>query len=381
MKKANAKLKPAIVHAHRTPSMPAPPRRRDELRRGGFSGSQGGGERVATRKRRCHGERRGRATSRRGLEAALDGAFDGRVERSVHGGRRAVVVFRAKTPVLGQRRFMGEGGHAAKELVEHEAQPVEIALGRGLGAFELLGRHVSRCSRQTTPLGLVRRAREDRESEVGDAHVARAVEHDVGGFEVAVHDPSCVGRGQPRAQLARDLERLVVGQTTDATQERRQILAVDELHRQERQSIDLTDVVDTADVGVRHLPGGANLFQQTLVQRRIMGRSLRQELERDLLVQLQVMGAIHLAHSPGSDPTGDAVALCQDLPHAEAARMSRFILARPGTHRSRAAPGLGLPCAAGRHFRRLYFVQREHRRRRPGHAAVGTSASIGRNLG
>ena len=47
-------------------------------------------------------------------------------------------------------------------------------------------------------------------------------------------DVAFVRGGQARADLARDLERAVFGETADAAQQRREVLAVDVLHRQER---------------------------------------------------------------------------------------------------------------------------------------------------
>ena len=65
--------------------------------------------------------------------------------------------------------------------------------------------------------------------------------------------PCVVGRGQTGAELPRDLHRLVLRQAADAAQQRRQVLAVDVLHREEVLAVDLADVVDAADVGVGDL--------------------------------------------------------------------------------------------------------------------------------
>jgi hypothetical protein len=50
----------------------------------------------------------------------------------------------------------------------------------------------------------------DRQTEVGDADVALAVDHDVGWLEVAVEHTSFVRRGNARAELAGDVDRLVL---------------------------------------------------------------------------------------------------------------------------------------------------------------------------
>ena len=77
-------------------------------------------------------------------------------------------------------------------------------------------------------------ARRAGEPEVRDADPAGAVEHHVGRLEVAVDDAALVRRGEAGADLARDLERALLGEAADALQQRREVLAVDVLHRQER---------------------------------------------------------------------------------------------------------------------------------------------------
>jgi hypothetical protein len=52
----------------------------------------------------------------------------------------------------------------------------------------------------------------------------------------------------------RELERLVRGQPADAPQQRREILAVDVLHREEVLATGFGDVVHAAHVRMRHLP-------------------------------------------------------------------------------------------------------------------------------
>ena len=61
--------------------------------------------------------------------------------------------------------------------------------------------------------------------------------------------------GQTGADLVRGLQSLVRGQAADAAQQRREILAVDVLHGEKVLAIDLADVVDTTDIGMRNLAG------------------------------------------------------------------------------------------------------------------------------
>ena len=138
----------------------------------------------------------------------------------------------------------------------------------------------------------------DREAEVRDARAAAAVDHDVGGLEVPVQHALVVRRREPRAELARDVERLVGGKPADAPQERGEVLAVDELHGEEVLPVDLADVVDAADVGMRDLARDAHLGVEALEPRRDpRARLAREELQRDRLAELQVVGAVDLAHA------------------------------------------------------------------------------------
>ena len=62
------------------------------------------------------------------------------------------------------------------------------------------------------------------EAEVRDPDATPAVQHDVGGLQVAVQDPFLVRGGEARAELPGDLEGLGAGQVPDPLQERGQVL-------------------------------------------------------------------------------------------------------------------------------------------------------------
>ncbi len=131
--------------------------------------------------------------------------------------------------------------------------------------------------------------------------------------------PLVVRGSQPGAQLARDLQRLRRRQAPDPPEQRRQILPVDVLHRQEHAAPNVADVVDTADVGVRDRPRVAHLGEQAVAGRRVAVKARREELERDRLAESQVVGAIHLAHPAAADQRDDAVAIRQDGARRKAA--------------------------------------------------------------
>jgi hypothetical protein len=70
----------------------------------------------------------------------------------------------------------------------------------------------------------------------------------------------------------------------------------------------LRDVVDAADVGMRHAQREAHLGQEALEPIGIALDVTRQELQRDRLTQLEIVGAIDLAHAAAAEEADHAVA-------------------------------------------------------------------------
>ena len=178
---------------------------------------------------------------------------------------------------------------------------------------ELLGRHVLRRA------GLRFAARDAggraRQTEVGDLRAAAAVDHDVGGLEIAMQHALVVRRRQARAELPRDLDGLVFRQPADAAQQRRQILAVHVLHREEvRRAVRRrsTDVEDAADVRMRDAQRQADFVEEPLEPIRVALDVARQELQRDGLAELQVVGAVDLAHAAAAEQADHAIAAGED---------------------------------------------------------------------
>ena len=137
---------------------------------------------------------------------------------------------------------------AGEHLVEDEAERVEVASRGDFSSFELLRRHVR--GRAVAQLCVRELARARRQPEIGDEHLAVAVEHDVPGLQIAMYDTLVMGRRQAGAQPPRDLNGLVVRQPSNAAQQRRQVLAVDVLHRNERCAAHFVDVVHAAHIRV-----------------------------------------------------------------------------------------------------------------------------------
>ena len=104
---------------------------------------------------------------------------------------------------------------------------------------------------------------------------------------------------------------LSCGSRPIALQQPGEILAVDVLHRQEDAAVGLADVVDAADVAVRHLARDAHLVVELRERCGSLGDGRRQELQRDRLAEREVVGAVDLAHAAAADQADDAVALGQ----------------------------------------------------------------------
>ena len=177
---------------------------------------------------------------------------------------------------LGDRRRV-EGAPAGEDLEQHQAEREDVAALRDVLARELLGRHVG--GRAGSDVGEA--AGEAGQAEVGDADAAFRVEHDVGRLEIAVQHAAVVRRGKAGADLARDLGGALFREAADALQQPGQIFAVDQLHRQEDAAVVLADVVDAADVAVRHLARDAHFVVELGEPLRVLGDGRRQELQRD----------------------------------------------------------------------------------------------------
>ena len=130
-----------------------------------------------------------------------------------------------------------------------------------------------------------------------------------------MNDALVVRRRQTGADVARQHQRLLGGQSADAAQQRGEILTIDELHRDEELPVDLGDVVQAADIRMRDLSADAHFF----VKARGVA-VMREKLQRDALTEFEIVGAVDLAHPALSDQRHDAVTLAEDRAGRELAR-------------------------------------------------------------
>ena len=109
-----------------------------------------------------------------------------------------------------------------------------------------------------------------------------------------------VRRRHAGAELPRELDGLVLRDAADAAQQRRKVFAVDVLHREETAALGVAEVVEAADVLVRHLPRDAQLVVKLREPAVVDGHASGQELESDRLIEREVVGAIHFSHAAAS---------------------------------------------------------------------------------
>ena len=144
------------------------------------------------------------------------------------------------------------------------------------------------------------------------AHVAVAVDHHVRRLQVAVDTPRSCAAATP-AQSCRAISiALSCGMRPMRRSSDGEVFAVHVLHRQEPAAVGVAEVVQAADVLVRDLARDAQLVVELRPARGIAPRRLGQELQRDRLIEREVVGPIDLAHAAAAEQRHEAIAAGDD---------------------------------------------------------------------
>ena len=160
-----------------------------------------------------------------------------------------------------------------------------------------LGRRVCEVWRRAIASGL-------REAEVDDLHHAVTRDRDVGGLQVAVDNPFFVGDVEGLGDLPRDAQRVTNGQpralrplTRGIREGVRERLPVHELENQEPDAFGFLEAVDRADVRMIQRGEHPRLPLEAREPLGVGRERVRQELDRDIALELRVARAVHFTHA------------------------------------------------------------------------------------
>ena len=192
-----------------------------------------------------------------------------------------------------------------------------------------LGRH----------LGVVRRTLDEslRQPEVEDLGHSLIRDEDVRRLDVPMHDAGFVRDLEGVGQLGRYVDDLL-GVGASGRHPVLQRRAFEQLHHQERLALVLAEVVDGADVGVVECRRGTSLALEALERLDVLRHAGRQELDRHLAGEVQVLGAVDDTHASAAEPGQDSVMGNRRADHISTLRVSRFYRAATSTLRTLDGP-------------------------------------------
>ena len=188
---------------------------------------------------------------------------------------------------------------ACEDLIQHQPQRIHVGLRSRRRTVELLRSHVRRRAGLFVASEFIDKAGK---SEVRNTHPSPSIQHDIGRFEIAMHDSHLVSRRQARTNLAGEFHAFLGGQVADPSEQCCQVLTVDVLHGNEMEDAganrDLADVMDATDVRMRDLACRANFTVKSRDHRSIAGKNFRKEFQRRQLVKFEVFCFVDLSHTP-----------------------------------------------------------------------------------
>ena len=267
--------------------------------------------------RRGCGRDRGRLAQRPGERRAVgEPVRRGLGQRAAYDARQ---VGRHRAGELGHRvaevgdgggdRGVGDEGLAAGQALEgDDPERVDVGRGRRRAPLGLLGRDVGGRAHHLAGLREGHPVRGAGDAEVGDLDPAVGGDEEVGGLDVAVDDAGGVGHAECLGRLGEQVAGRVGVERRAGPQQRRERLALDELHHEvgargrgavvERAG---AVVVDRRDAGVLERGGVPGLGLEPLPERRVVGVLRLEHLDRHRPVEHGVARGPHLAHAAGGD--------------------------------------------------------------------------------
>ena len=154
-----------------------------------------------------------------------------------------------------------------------------------------------------------------RQAEVHDFDLALFVQHQIGGFDVAVNDATAVSRLQALGGLSGDVdylvefERAIADFVLDGA-------ARDEGHSEEGLSLGLVDFIDGANVGMVECRRGLGFAKEAFLGFGVFNDVGAEKLQRDRTLKLGVEGFVDHAHAALAEFFGDLVVRDGETNHA-----------------------------------------------------------------
>ncbi len=146
------------------------------------------------------------------------------------------------------------------------------------------------------------------QAEIHDDRFAAAIDHDVGGLQVAMHDPVVVGFLQGLRNLADDDQNLRRGLRDRGVDEVREGPSLDIRHRDVVLPVDVADVVDGANARMPQRGSGPRFAVEAFEQLPLIVACKLRRFERDLPAELRVLGEINCPHRALPQRTQDPIA-------------------------------------------------------------------------
>ena len=109
--------------------------------------------------------------------------------------------------------------------------------------------------------------------------------------------------------LTCEVEGLLLWKAADPAEQRGEVFPVHVLHGDEVVPLELADVVDAADIGVRHLASDPDLSQEPLKAVGVALEIRGKKLERDRLADLEIVGTVDFSHPALTRERHDSISI------------------------------------------------------------------------
>ena len=152
------------------------------------------------------------------------------------------------------------------------------------------------------------------DAEVRDLHPPVATDQDVAGLHVAVDDPPGVGRLEGSRGLGGDPGGLARRQRPGASDDRGEVLALDDLHDDERAGLVLAVVVDRDDVRVVERRRVLRLLAEARAEVGVPAVLGAKQLDGDVAIELAVVGPVDGRHAALSEQLDQPIPAAENRP-------------------------------------------------------------------